>query len=100
MLFSLTRLHGDFDLVPQKTSVGRNTNYKFHGFINMTKIHELIKRLNRRNFYLSNSSFKFCGCLAVRTLWENTQYQLNISIVMPARPKKKHRDMDCEYHYN
>ena len=32
-------------------------------------------------------------------IMKNTQLQLNMSKIMPAKPKK-HRDMGCEYHFN
>ena len=59
---------------------------------------EFLRRLNpKKNFQIR--VFKFSGKLALWKLWKNTKFQLIISKILPARPKK-HRDMGCEYHYS
>ena len=47
-----------------------------------------IRRLNRENFYLSSLFFQFGGLLGVWKLALYAKFQLNISKIMPTRPKK------------
>ena len=54
----------------------------------LNKSMNFIRRLNREKFHLLTKHFKFGGLLAVWKLCKNTKFQLNISEIMPARPKK------------
>ena len=58
-----------------------------------------IRRLNRGNFYFSNQSFQIWWLIGGIEVRKTYKFQLNISKIMAARPKK-HRAMGCEYHYS
>ena len=56
-----------------------------------------IRRLNSSgNIYFSNQSFQIWWLISGKK--KHTKVQLNISKIVAARVKK-HRDMECEYHY-
>ena len=60
-----------------------------------------IRRLNtcsKGNIYFSNQSFQIWWLISGIEVRKNTKLQLNISKIVAARVKK-HRDMECEYHY-
>ena len=56
---------------------------------------QLIRRLNRENFYFSNHNFQIWQLINGMEVLRNTKFQLNVSKIVPARPKK-HMDMGCE----
>ena len=53
----------------------------------------------KKCFIFQATVLKFGDLLAGWKLATNTKFQLNISKITSARPKK-HRDMGCEYHYS
>ena len=54
-----------------------------------------IRRLNRDNFYFSRQSFKILWLISGIEVRKKPNFQLNISKIMPAKPKK-HWGMGCE----
>ena len=47
-----------------------------------------IRSLNKGNFYFSNQSFQIWWLISGIEVRKNTKFQLNISKIMAARPKK------------
>ena len=69
--------------------------------INVTngkQIYEFYKKVKGKIWIFQAAILKCGYVLEIGMLATNAKFQLNISIIMPARPKK-HRNMGCEYHY-
>ena len=47
----------------------------------------IIRRLNRENFYFSSQSFQIWWQISGLKVWKNAKFQLNISKIMAVRPK-------------